>query len=140
MNLLLSGCIVVVNLSKFSDVYLGMVCSSDVLRHNDHVCGLSYMSAEQLLMMYPMSQIRPGLFLGCCRDATDIPLLENAGVTHVLSLMTQPLPDDIYGELRDSQFVQIDDSETADLLAVLENCLRYVAGALEGKGKVLVHW
>lgn len=85
-----------------------------------------------------MSAIRPQLFLGSANDAMDGEQLTASGITHILSLLTEPLPAlDKHGTVK---FVDIMDCDEADLLEVLEDCLQYMKAAIDGGGKVLVHW
>eukprot|EP00117_Sycon_ciliatum_P018724 scpid45071/ scgid4556/ Dual specificity protein phosphatase 12; Glucokinase-associated dual specificity phosphatase len=84
-----------------------------------------------------MNNVRPHLFLGAASDALDEDQIVDNGITHILSLLSEPLPPlDCHGKVK---FVPILDCDTADLLAVLEDCLEFVSSAVKSGGNVLVH-
>ncbi|KAJ4357812.1 tyrosine protein phosphatase yvh1 [Didymosphaeria variabile] len=74
-----------------------------------------------------------GIFTPAQRDA-----LEEANITHVLSVLRMPLDDDLFTPFR-HHAVQVDDVEDENLLEHFPATNRFIQEGLDGGGGVLVH-
>ncbi|XP_053550069.1 dual specificity protein phosphatase 12 [Bombina bombina] len=81
--------------------------------------------------------VLPRLYLGSISDAADIPRLQEAGITHVLTIDSEEL---MQIDTFHTKYVHLLDDSSADLLSCLPECLLFVKQALEVSGSsVLVH-
>ncbi|XP_005994121.1 dual specificity protein phosphatase 12 [Latimeria chalumnae] len=84
-----------------------------------------------------MISVRAGLFLGTVADLSDSERLNEAGITHVLTVDSEepsPLPG-----LRHKFVFALDEAGT-DLLSALDDCVDFIQNALAtGRAAVLVH-
>ena len=89
-------------------------------------------------MMVCMDKILDKLYLGGISGTFDPAYLHGRGITHILSLLDRPMPEELISSFKYKYVYALDLYDT-DLLQDLEECLKFVA---EGRnnGGVLVHW
>ncbi|NP_001090375.1 dual specificity phosphatase 12 L homeolog [Xenopus laevis] len=81
--------------------------------------------------------VLPGLYLGSASDAADVQRLQEAGITHVLTVDSEA-PNGLDGFI--TKFVHLLDDASADLLSCLPACTDFLKEALGKSGlSVLVH-
>uniref|UniRef100_A0A8C5QRX1 Dual specificity protein phosphatase 12 n=2 Tax=Leptobrachium leishanense TaxID=445787 RepID=A0A8C5QRX1_9ANUR len=81
--------------------------------------------------------VLPRLYIGCVKDTTDSQCLHEHGITHVLTVDSEP-PKDL--DQFHTKFVRLLDDSCADILSHLPECLIFVKEALGGsESSVLVH-
>ncbi|KAL1716470.1 protein-tyrosine phosphatase-like protein [Schizophyllum commune] len=89
------------------------------------------------------SQILPNLFISDLAFAESAPCLANAGITHVLSILPEPItvPATAAGRRIQRKQVRIEDSPFAELAAHLPSMVRFIEEALSTSSPaiVLVH-
>ena len=89
------------------------------------------------------SQVEPQLWLGGRPTAEDIPALEAAGVTHVLSALSSPSCAAVQGLLAgfSTQHLVLDDAIRQDMRPAFEACIAFAEQAVADKpqGAVLMH-
>lgn len=89
------------------------------------------------------SQILPNLFISDLAFAESAPCLANAGITHVLSVLPEPIsvPATAAGRRIQRKQVRIEDSPFAELAAHLPAMVRFIEDALAASAPatVLVH-
>ncbi|KAM3914477.1 dual specificity protein phosphatase 12 [Leptodactylus fuscus] len=79
----------------------------------------------------------PGLYIGSASDATDVPSLQSAGITHILTV--DSTDQDIQHSCH-KLFIHLLDDSSADLLSCLPECLQFLKDAHGKPGSsVLVH-
>ncbi|XP_075689588.1 dual specificity protein phosphatase 12 isoform X2 [Rhinoderma darwinii] len=87
---------------------------------------------------YKMIFVLPGLYVGSVSDATDVQSLQEAGITHILTVDSTELKDLQHSFHK--KFIHLLDDSSADLLSRLPECLAFLKDALEKPGScVLVH-
>lgn len=84
-----------------------------------------------------MYLIDENVYLGSIDDAKNASLLQQAGITSLLTIDVEELPIDIVKKY-DTKFIELEDTETANLLDLLDGGLEFVNKKCES-GKVLVH-
>lgn len=87
--------------------------------------------------MIPMHQVEENLYLGSLEAARNKDLLQEKGITHILSLLdTFRYMERFQG----FQYMQIElpDASDADILTHVPQALSFIAGSLK-QGKILVH-
>ncbi|XP_011059034.1 PREDICTED: dual specificity protein phosphatase 12-like isoform X2 [Acromyrmex echinatior] len=86
-------------------------------------------------------EIEPGLFLGNLTAATDVDWLKEAGITHILTIDSCPLPRKIQERLPNLiiKYIQVTDMPREDLLTHFEDSYDFIDRALDSDGRVLVH-
>lgn len=86
-------------------------------------------------------EIEPGLFLGNLTAATDVDWLKEAGITHILTVDSCPLPRKIQERLPNLiiKYIQMTDMPREDLLTHFEDSYEFIDRALTSDGRVLVH-
>ncbi|XP_051943461.1 dual specificity protein phosphatase 12 isoform X1 [Hippocampus zosterae] len=87
-----------------------------------------------------MLLVDPGVFIGTAADLLDSPGLEEAGITHIVSVdSADPAPllpvDSSYRK----KWINILDEVTSDLLSHLDDCCLFIQEAVDGGGAALVH-
>lgn len=82
-----------------------------------------------------------GVYIGSAADLNDRQVLDDASVTHILSVdSVDPgslLPDD--GSFR-RKWIDVLDEPTSDLLSHMDACFLFMDEAVKGGGATLVHW
>jgi hypothetical protein len=88
--------------------------------------------------MVCMNQIIDKLYLGGIAGTFDPSQLLDKGITHILSILEHPIPDDLLKDFK-YKFVYALDLYDTDLLQELEECLTFIEDGIK-EGVVLVHW
>ena len=85
-----------------------------------------------------MNYVQEGLYIGTVDDAYNVDALQKNGVTHILTVVHQPLRKDVT-DLFCYKFIHALDMESQDLLSHFEDAIAFID---EGRaaGGVLVHW
>lgn len=65
--------------------------------------------------------------------------LQTSGITHILTLLRQPLDDKLF-EGFTHRVIEVDDVDDENLLEFLPECVGFIQRGLEEGGGVLVHW
>lgn len=82
--------------------------------------------------------VLPGLYVGGISDATDVPSLQGAAITHILTVDSAEQKDLPHSFQK--KFIHLLDDSSADLLSYLPECLEFLKDALEKpESRVLVH-
>lgn len=76
-----------------------------------------------------------GMFTLRRRDA-----LQQANITHVLSVLRLPLDDNLFSPFKQHMVVEVDDVEDENLLERFPSTNKFIQDGLDGGGGVLVHW
>ncbi|CAN2391855.1 positive regulation of glucokinase activity [Pristimantis euphronides] len=85
-----------------------------------------------------MISILPGLYIGSASDATDVWSLQDAGITHILTVDSTEQKD--LADSLQKKFIPLFDDPSTDLLSRLPECLKFLKDALEKpESRVLVH-
>ncbi|KAJ9457257.1 Protein-tyrosine-phosphatase MKP1 [Diplonema papillatum] len=84
------------------------------------------------------SEILPHLYLGNLECASDLPMLQADGITHVLTLTKRKLPDAVMSNLSCRQLA-IDDKPKAQIHEVFAEAFEHIEDAKSTGGAVLVH-
>lgn len=88
-----------------------------------------------------MYLVERGLYIGTAADLNDRQALEDAAVTHVLSVDSSDpsclLPADC-GFRR--KWVNVLDDATSDLLSHMDDCALFIQEAVDGGHAAIVHW
>lgn len=82
-------------------------------------------------------EVTPGVFLGSIGAAMTKSVLQNIGITHILTVADEVAP--MHPEDFEYHLVKILDLEETNLLAALPSALSYIEQTLAAGGKVLVH-
>ena len=71
-----------------------------------------------------MDEILPGLWLGSKKATMDKELLEQTGITHILSVGTRPkqTPDTIV----DMKFLEVEDDSSGDMLSLFPEAVEFI--------------
>lgn len=89
-------------------------------------------------------EIIPRLYLGSIASMIFSQELDSVGITHIVIAAKgiQPFHVIFYSRLQSVNhlIVPVDDFEDEDILKHFDTACKYIKGAIEGKGKVLVHW
>ncbi|XP_077133113.1 dual specificity protein phosphatase 12 isoform X2 [Ranitomeya variabilis] len=92
----------------------------------------------QLSCSYKMICVLPGLYIGSVSAATDVPSLQGAGISHILTVDSTEQCD-LQGSFQ-KKFIHLLDDSSADLLSHLPECLQFLKDALKYPGScALVH-
>ncbi|XP_069593307.1 dual specificity protein phosphatase 12 isoform X2 [Ranitomeya imitator] len=92
----------------------------------------------QLNCNYKMICVLPGLYIGSVSAATDVPSLQGAGISHILTVDSTEQCDQ-QGSFQ-KKFIHLLDDSSADLLSHLPECLEFLKDALKYPGScALVH-
>ena len=85
-----------------------------------------------------MNYVQEGLYIGTVDDAYNVDALQKNGVTHILTVVHQPLRKEVT-DLFCYKFIHALDMESQDLLSHFEDAITFID---EGRaaGGVLVHW
>ncbi|KAI0356321.1 phosphatases II [Trametes cingulata] len=83
------------------------------------------------------NEIIPGLFVSDFYTATTPAVLQNLGITHIVSVLSKP--DYRYAKPMQHLCVPVEDKEDCKLLDYLDSAVHWIREALEGGGRVLVH-
>ena len=83
-----------------------------------------------------MYDILPGLILGSVMSTKNKQLMQQKGVTHILSLGERPVQVPDNGV---TKFFDIKDDDDADLLSILPEIVEFIGSAITGGGKIIVH-
>ncbi|KAE8601180.1 hypothetical protein XENTR_v10013569 [Xenopus tropicalis] len=106
------------------------ICSNVCAFYPSIIQGESFTSATMICVL-------PGLYLGSASDAADLQRLQEAGITHVLTVDSE-VPTGLDGFI--TKFVHILDDASQDLLSCLPACTDFLKEALGKCGRsVLVH-
>lgn len=65
--------------------------------------------------------------------------LKEAGITHVVSVLRLPLDKTLF-EGYEHKVIEVDDVEDENLLEHFTASNKFISGALQGGGAVLIHW
>jgi dual specificity phosphatase 12 len=65
--------------------------------------------------------------------------LQQANITHVLSVLRTPLDQDLFSPFK-HMVVEVDDVDDENLLEHFPSTNRFIQEGLDGGGGVLVHW
>ncbi|XP_069825060.1 dual specificity protein phosphatase 12 [Dendropsophus ebraccatus] len=85
-----------------------------------------------------MILVLPGLYIGSVSDVTDVQALQDAGITHILTVDSAEQKD--LPPSSQNKFIHLLDDSSADLLSYLPECLEFLKSALGTPGScVLVH-
>ncbi len=85
-----------------------------------------------------MSFIQDGLYLGNADHAYDSDLLQQKGVTHILTLDAKPLKKEAV-EKYCYKYIHALDMDSTDLLSHFQECIDFIEDGRK-QGGVLVHW
>ena len=85
-----------------------------------------------------MDEIVDKLYLGGIAGAFDPGYLQHKGITHILSLLDRPIPEEQVQNFT-YKFVGVLDLYDTDLLQEMDACQEFVKEGIE-KGGILVHW
>jgi dual specificity phosphatase 12 len=66
--------------------------------------------------------------------------LQQANITHVLSVLRSPLDQEVFRPFKQHMVVEVDDVEDENLLEHLPATNRFIKEGLDSGGGVLVHW
>lgn len=83
-----------------------------------------------------MEQILPGLFVGSFENSRDIYALKSNNITHILSIIEDPVP---YYKHIDYLLIHAHDSPTQELTKFFEESIEFIHRARCQGGNVLVH-
>ncbi|KII94940.1 hypothetical protein PLICRDRAFT_96332 [Plicaturopsis crispa FD-325 SS-3] len=86
-----------------------------------------------------VSEIEPGLWLGNLVAARSTRSLSERGITHILSVCTDPIPAESPESGMTHMRIPVDDVDYADLLIHLPAACRFIHQARQHRGTVLVH-
>ena len=87
-----------------------------------------------------MNKIVDRIYQGSAYGASDIDNLTTLGITHVLTIDTEPLKYDVQENIT-YKFVYCVDMPEADILSSFEQCFKFIDEALTGsQGAILIHW
>ena len=87
-----------------------------------------------------MDKIVDHIYLGSVFAAQDTDSLTRLGITHVLTIDTQPLKYDLSENITYKYIYCVDMAE-ADLLTKFEECFKFIDDGLsQENGAVLIHW
>lgn len=86
------------------------------------------------------NMIVPYLYLGSIEAAYDFEHLKKLEITHILSLIEEPLEHKLVQNRFKYMFKQLVDSPWSDLLDILDECIEFIKSAVENSCGVLVHW
>lgn len=65
--------------------------------------------------------------------------LKQAGITHVVSVLRLPLDKALFGNFV-HKVIEVDDVEDENLLEYFTASNKFISGALQEGGAVLIHW
>lgn len=65
--------------------------------------------------------------------------LKEAGITHVISVLRLPLDKTLF-ENYEHKIIEVDDVEDENLLEHFTASNKFISGALQAGGAVLIHW
>lgn len=86
-----------------------------------------------------LDMIEEGLYLGNLTAATDVTILSNLRVSHILTVDSKPLPASITSLPGMAfMYIEVDDMYHEDLLSYFEDVIKFIKDGQE-KGNVLVH-
>lgn len=84
--------------------------------------------------------VRPHLYLGNRRNASNLHLLKNHNIRRVLTLDTEPLAISDANSNLNFKFVRCMDEPEADLLSSFDECIEFIKSGVAVNENVLVHW
>lgn len=90
------------------------------------------------VVLWKMTEVTPGVFVGSLDEAFDRRLLEESEITHILNVASEV---DIK-ERVNRVYLKVavdDDSPDANMANIMDECLTFIQSGLADGGKVLVH-
>ena len=112
---------------RCSSLYLGSVFPTNT-------------EATQQSKTFPTDVLQNFLFLGNYYDATDVSMLQELGITHVLDATSENLSSACASSLGLSYLpIPVWDQEGADIASHFPAALAFISAASEAQGRVLVH-
>ena len=111
-------------LHAFDDLY---VYSRTVIENNY----FNFANNEDFNMVYP------GIYIGNYSTSTNLGLLQNLGITHIIPVI--PTFNPPFQDKFKYYHIPAYDDESQDLSTHFEKCNQYIREVLETKGKILIH-
>jgi hypothetical protein len=87
--------------------------------------------------MSSFDQVLPGLFIGSYENACDLELINNAGITHIVTVASDLSPH--FTEKLKYLIISALDNDSENLFDSFNSSYEFIQDALESQGKVLVH-
>lgn len=84
------------------------------------------------------AQITESLYLGSVGAAFTLPVLNQLGVTHILTVADNLQP--MFPEEFVYKTVSLLDNANQDLTGVLDECIEFIETCVNAGGRILVHW
>lgn len=86
-----------------------------------------------------MQLVLPNLYISSWYTITKASVLENHGITHIISVMTDIVDSDMLNKYK-RMIINVHDDPDELLIDFFEAATRWIDDAFADNGKVLVHW